>query len=165
MKGCDITLENITDQIKLLNTSKSYGPDEISPRFLKEGGNVLAISILKLFQLSIDKSKFPLIWKQANVAPLFKKDKQSIRNNYRPVSLLSIVGKMLERIVFKEVYNFFKDNFVISIFQSGFMPGMSTITQLLEVYHEFCQAVDNEKEIRVIFLDISKACSSGSIQI
>lgn len=78
-------------------------------------------------------------------------------NNYRPVSLLSIVGKLMERIVFKYVYNFFKENFVITLFQSGFLPGCSTVTQLLEVYHQLCQAVDKGKEVRIVFLDISKA--------
>ena len=68
-----------------------------------------------------------------------------------------MVVKVFERIVFKYVYNYFKDNFIISIYQSGFLPGMSTVTQLLEVYHSFCKAVDEEKEIRVVFLDISKA--------
>ncbi len=59
--------------------------------------------------------------------------------------------------MFKYVYNFFKENFVLSVFQSGFQSGMSTVTQLLEIYHKFCEAVENGKEIRVIFLDISKA--------
>ena len=55
------------------------------------------------------------------------------------------------------MYNYFKDNFILSIFQSGFQSGKSTVTQLIEVYHYFCKAVDEGKEIRVIFLDISKA--------
>ena len=53
--------------------------------------------------------------------------------------------------------NFFKDNFLISNFQSGFRPGMSTTTQLIELYTQFCDAVDTQKEIRVVFLDIHKA--------
>ena len=59
--------------------------------------------------------------------------------------------------MFKYVYNFFKEHFIISTFQSVFLPGMSTVTQLIEVYHSFCKAVDEGKEIRVVFLDISKA--------
>ena len=55
------------------------------------------------------------------------------------------------------MYNYFRENYILSIYQSGFQPGMSTITQLLEVYHKFCQAVDSGKEIRVVFLDIQKA--------
>ena len=93
----------------------------------------------------------------ANIVPIHKKEAKSVINNYRPVSLLSSVGKIMERIIFKYVYNYFRENFVISAVQSGFLPGKSTVTQLLEVYHEFCKAVDDGKEIRVVFLDISKA--------
>ena len=64
---------------------------------------------------------------------------------------------MLERIVFKHVFNHFRDNFLISVWQSGFLPGSSTVTQLIEIYHHFCKAVSDGKEIRVVFLDISKA--------
>ena len=73
------------------------------------------------------------------------------------MSLLSTVSKVFEKIVFKYVYNHLKDNFVLTDFQSGFLPGRSTVTQLIEVYHMFCSSIDNEKEVRVIFLDIAKA--------
>jgi hypothetical protein len=63
----------------------------------------------------------------------------------------------MERIVFKYLYNFLRENFIISVHQSGFLPGRSTITQLLDVYNTFCTALDSGKEIRVVFLDISKA--------
>ena len=59
--------------------------------------------------------------------------------------------------VFKHVFNFFRDNTVISANQSGFIPGDSTINQLLALYHELCLAVDKQKEVRIVFLDISKA--------
>ena len=103
----DVSLNDVTDQLKCLDTSKSYGPDNISPVFLKEGGFTLAHCLLRLFKISFNLCKFPILWKQANVVPIHKKDKQNIRSNYRPVSLLSAVGKMFERIVFKYVYNFF----------------------------------------------------------
>ena len=157
LDSIDITLNDVLDQLSCLDITKAYGPDEISPRFLKEGGPVLAETILKLYRLSLRTSRVPCLWKKANVIPIHKKDKQCLRSNYRPVSLLSIVGKMLERIVYKYVYNYFKENFIISLFQSGFLPGMSTVTQLIEVYHYFCKSVDEGKEIRVCFLDISKA--------
>ena len=67
------------------------------------------------------------------------------------------MSKIFEKIVFKYVYNYFKENFILSIFQSGFQSGKSTTTQLIEVYHKFCQSVDEGKEIRVVFLDIKKA--------
>ena len=70
--------------------------------------------------------------------------------------LLSCTGKVFKKIVFKYVFNFFRDNLVISAHQSGFMPGDSTINQLL-LYHELCLAIDKQKEVRIVFLDISKA--------
>jgi len=86
-----------------------------------------------------------------------KKGAKNILGNYRPISLLSINSKIFEKIIFKYVYNHFKDNFLISIWQSGFQSSMSTVTQLTELYHQFCSAVSEGKEIRVVFLDISKA--------
>ena len=124
---------------------------------MKEGGHCIVSSLTKLFNLSLTLGKFPLLWKQANVIPLHKKDDKSDVNNYRPISLLSTAGKVFERIIFKYVYNFLQNNFILSVHQSGFLPGRSTITQLLEVYHKFCQALESHKEIRVVFLDISKA--------
>ena len=150
-------MQDVSDQIKCLNCSKSYGPDGISPVFLKEGGEIIVFVLHKLFQLSLAKAKVPRSFKQANVIPIHKKDLKTLVTNYRPISLLSIMSKVLEKIVFKYVYNFFKDNFILSAFQSGFQSGKSTVTQLIEVYHKFCQAVDSGKEIRVVFLDIHKA--------
>ena len=78
-------------------------------------------------------------------------------NNYRPVSLLCILGKMFEKIIFKQVYNHFRDNFLISIWQSRFLPGSSTVTQLIELHYQFCKAVSDNNEIRIVFLYISRA--------
>jgi hypothetical protein len=93
----------------------------------------------------------------ANVCPIYKKAEEFFKENYRPISLLSTIAKVFERVVFKHLFNFFRSNFKISLWQSGFLPGHSTITQLIEIYDEFCKAVENGKEIRVVFLDISKA--------
>ena len=153
----NITKQDVIDQIKDLDSTKSYGPDGISPVFLKEGGETIVNVMHKLFTMSIHQSKFPSSFKKANVVPIHKKDKKTKIPNYRPISLLSILSKVFEKIIFKYVYNFFRENFVLSVFQSGFQAGKSTVTQLLEVYHKFCEAVDNNKEIRVVFLDISKA--------
>ena len=152
-----IITEEVHDQIKMLQPDKGYGPDGISPKFIRIGGNYLIKLITNMFNKSLSLAKVPAIWKKANVIPLHKKNSRSILGNYRPVSLLSVLGKMIERIVFKHLYNHFQDNFLLSVWQSGFRPGSSTVTQLVELYHSFCNAVDNNKEIRVVFLDISKA--------
>ena len=152
-----VTIEDVKDQLKTLDTSKAFGPDNISPKFLKEGASILAPILQSLFNKCLQQSVFPDIWKRANVIPIHKKDSKDNVSNYRPISLLSCTGKLFERIIFKYVYNYFHANFILSQLQSGFLPGRSTITQLLEMYDEFCKAVDSKKETRAVFLDISKA--------
>ena len=88
------------DQISLLDVNKSYGPDNISPKFIKEARFTVVPALVKLFNLSLTKCVFPASWKKANVIPLHKKDDTSIMNNYRPVSILSVLGKLMETIAF-----------------------------------------------------------------
>ena len=93
----------------------------------------------------------------ANVTPVFKKNDPSCPSNYRPISPLSAAGKVLEKIVFKYLLNFFRDHQVITTLQSGFIPGDSTVNQLVDIYNTFCKALDECKEVRAVFCDISKA--------
>ena len=76
----------------------------------------------------------PDIWKQANITPIFKKDDASDPSNNTPIFLFSCIAKVLEKLVHKYVFNFFRDNAVITALQSGFMPGDSTVNQLVDVY-------------------------------
>ena len=149
--------KDVEDVLKCLDPNKAYGPDGISPKMLKEGGPAIVNILTKLFNLSLAKGIFPSSWKMANVCPIFKKAEEFFTKNYRPISLLSTIAKVFEKVVFKHLFNFFRTNFTISLWQSGFLPGHSCVTQLIEIYDEFCKAVDNGKEIRVVFLDISKA--------
>ena len=77
--------------------------------------------------------------------------------NYRPISLLNSESKHFERTVFKHLYNHLHTNNLLSSFQSGFIPGDSTVNQLTYLYQTFCVALDCGKEIRAVFCDISKA--------
>ena len=97
------------------------------------------------------------MWKEANVTPIFKKDDPSIASNYRPISLLSAVAKVLEKIVHKHLFNFVRDHDLLSALQSGFIPGDSTVNQLIDIYNTFCKSLDEGKEVRAVFCDISKA--------
>jgi hypothetical protein len=151
------TERDVSDLLSILDTNKAYGPDDISPRALKEAAPSITQSITRLFNLSFAAGIFPTSWKLANVVPIYKKAEDYFTSNYRPISLLSILAKIFERVAFKYLFNYFRDNFMISLWQSGFLPGTSTVTQLVEIYDQFCKAVSAGKDIRVVFLDISKA--------
>lgn len=152
-----ITESDVEDILSSLDTSKATGPDLINPRLLKEASSVLKYPLCRLFNLSLSESIYPSIWKNANVAPVFKKDDPSNVKNYRPISLISILGKVMERCVFKYLHNHLLENSIITCHQSGFTKGDSAINQLLFMTNEFGKALDDGKEIRVVFCDISKA--------
>ena len=120
-------------------------------RLLKELAQPLALPLSDLFNMSLSSGSVPNIWKKANVSPIHKKNDPSDVSNYRPISLLSTVSKVLEKIVHKYLFNFFRDNYVITAFQSGFVPGDSTVNQLIDIYNTFCKALDEGKEVRAIF--------------
>ena len=86
----------------------------------------------------------------ANVTPVFKKYCPSNLKNYRPISLISILAKIMERLVYKHIYNYLIDNNLITSHQSGFTPGDSAVNQLLYITNEFGRALDEGKEIKVI---------------
>ena len=124
---------------------------------MRELSSELSVPLCTLFNQSLQIGEIPSIWKEANVCSIFKSGDASLVSNYRPISLLSAIEKVFEKNVFKHVFNFFQRNNVITSLQSGFVPGDSTINQLVYLYNFFCQSIDSGKEVRAIFCDISKA--------
>ena len=122
MSEIELNEQDITDLLHIIDTSKATGPDMVSPKLLREAGLAIVPSLCKLFRLSLSLQKFPDIWKNANVTPLYKKNDPQTTSNYRPVSLLSCVGKIFERVIFKYTFNFLRDNNILNPNQSGFMP-------------------------------------------
>ncbi|MCG8113231.1 MAG: reverse transcriptase domain-containing protein, partial [Candidatus Thiodiazotropha taylori] len=149
--------EEVASVLRALQTGKAAGPDSINNKLLKELAQPLSFPLSELFNYSISMGKIPSIWKEANVTPIYKKNDPSDVTNYRPISLLSTIGKVLEKIIHKHVFNFFQDHQIITAMQSGFIPGDSTVNQLVVIYNTFCKALDEGKEVRAIFCDISKA--------
>ena len=151
------TTHDVLDILKSLDTHKATGADGIGPKMLKEAAPAIAESLTKLINMSLDCKIFPKSSKLANVLPLFKKNDKCNIGNYRPISLLSCTSKIMERVVFTYTFNFIRDNKLLTPVQSGFVPGNSTINQLLNIYHLLCDALDKKKDVRIVFCDISKA--------
>ena len=125
----------------------------ISIRVIKICDASIYKSLELIFRCCLENGKFPTEWKKANVVPAHRKgDKQNLKN-YRPISLLPVAGKIFERILYNNMYEFFTENNLISPNQSGFKPGDSCSVHTQEIYKSF----DDGLEVRGIFLDISKA--------
>ena len=94
----NISEQDVMDQISILDLSKAYGPDSIPPRLIKEGGRAMTKLLARLFNMSLQHCEFPKIWKSANVIPLHTKYDRNLITNYCPVSLLSTVSKVFEKL-------------------------------------------------------------------
>ena len=100
---------------------------------------------------------FPTVWKLSNISPVFKKALRCLKENYRPVSLLSCISKVMERAVYNVVYKYFKTHGLLSERNSGFKENDSTINQLIHLCNNIYKGLDKSKDMCVVFLDVSKA--------
>ena len=120
-------------------------------------GEHLCVPLKIIFENILETGIFPDQWKEANVTPAHTKNDKQIISNYRPISLLPIVAKVFERIIFKNLYNYLIANNLLTSNQSGFRPGDSCTNQLLSLVHEIHESFDKGFEVRSIYLDMSKA--------
>ena len=131
MESMETSVDAVNKLLSQLDATKAFGPDAAIPSLLKEGAVQLAPVLCRLVNMSLNSGKFPKLWKRANVIPFFKKNDKASISNYRPVSLLSSVGKVFEKLVFNQLFEYFQRNCLISIYriwQSGFIPGHSSHT-------------------------------------
>jgi hypothetical protein len=124
---------------------------------LKELCYELAPALTVLFQSSLSSGNVPADWRDAHVAPIFKKGEQYDPANYRPVSLTSVVCKLLEHIIVSGVMKHFEDHKILTDCQYGFRKGRSCETQLLEFIEELTTNLENGKQTDVLVMDFSKA--------
>ena len=157
IKDIVITSNEIKKLISKLDKKKASGPDNIHNRLLISAVEVIAEPLAIFFTRCLSIGIFPSCWKRAHVTPLFKKGSASLCSNYRPISLLSCVGKLFERCVHGHVFNFLVQNHVLTQSQSGFIPGDSTVNQLVIIYDNLCRAFDDKITTQSVFFDISKA--------
>ena len=152
-----ITKEEVIKQIDKLKICKSPGPDKIYPRLLKEIKHVIACQLTSIFNKSIETGVVPEDWKMANVTPIFKKGDKRNPANYRPISLTSIIGKILETIIRNKMDEYLESNNLIKNSQHGFRKNRSCLTNLLEFFDGLYKSIANKMPYDVIYLDFEKA--------
>jgi hypothetical protein len=144
-------------RLKSLDVSKSAGPDDIHSRLLHELADHLATPLASLFQRSLDAGMIPLEWKSAVVSPIFKKGNRKLAENYRPVSLTSVVCKLLEAEVRESILEHLHKHNLLTSKQFGFISGRSTTLQLL-FYLDSCREVMSRNgTVDSVYLDFAKA--------
>lgn len=152
-----IVVENevLLEKLKRLDITKGAGPDEIPPYFIASCASCLVTPLCLIYNKSLSSGKFPSKWKEAKVVPIHKSGDSTLISNYRPVSILSTLAKILESLVYPYIQCHFKQ--FLDEHQHGFVGARSTSTNLTLFVETLSEAVDNNMQADVIYTDFSKA--------
>ena len=134
-----VTCDEVESALKALPIGKARGPDGINNCILRELAHELSSPLCSLFNQPLILCIVEDIWKEAHVCHIQKGGDRTAVSNYRHISLLSNINKVLARIVFKHLYNHFLEKDILTPLQSGFIPGDSTVNQQLFPYNAFCK--------------------------
>eukprot|EP00745_Piridium_sociabile_P010489 TRINITY_DN17347_c0_g1_i7.p1 TRINITY_DN17347_c0_g1~~TRINITY_DN17347_c0_g1_i7.p1 ORF type:complete len:298 (+),score=68.70 TRINITY_DN17347_c0_g1_i7:312-1205(+) len=152
-----ITEAGVNKLLKALDPTKASGPDNISPRVLREVAAEITPALTVLFQAPMNTGVVPADWRTALVTPVFKKGERYKAENYRPISLTSVVCKILEHIVVKNIISHAEENKILYPQQHGFRRGHSCESQLLGFVDEASETMESGCQEDVIVLDFAKA--------
>ena len=157
LKTYNINRERVLKVIHNLKINKSPGIDGIHPRVIKEIADIISHPITMIYKRSVEESQLPRQWKDAEITPIYKKDSRNLPKNYRPVSLTSIICKILEKLIVEDIINHIKANQLNCKEQHGFTAHKSTTTNLLEALNVITEAQMHGIPVDVLFLDYQKA--------
>lgn len=151
------TNETVVEKvIEKLDKNKSTGFDGISAKLLKTTKSIVPV-ITHLINTSFSQSIVPKQWKIATVKPIFKGGKRSDLSHYRPVSVLPVISKVMERIVFENFYNFIESNNLLTESRFGFRSRHCCSDALASLLYSIYSGINKNKKVCVISLDIKKA--------
>ena len=160
-----ITHMEVHKSLLQICTKKSKGADDLSPYLLQLSAGIIAVPLAHIFNLSLTSGTIPEIWKNAQVIPLHKGGSQADLNNYRPISKLCCLAKILESLVSFQLRAFLNIHNLLQPQQSGFRPGHSTVTATTLVTNNILDGLDNHRHFAAIFIDLSKAFDTVDHQI
>lgn len=152
--------EAVRRKLEKLQTDKSPGPDDIHPHLLNACAEAVAEPLSLIFQESYQTGILPAQWKSANIVPIFKKGNRSDPANYRPISLTAVPCKIMESIIKEQLTKYLEFNDLLSEHQHGFARGRSCLTNLLETFENWTEALDQGYGLDIIYLDYRKAFDS-----
>ena len=156
----DITIseEAVYKSLSSLNPTKAIGMDNIGPKVLKICAASLTIPLHHLFLMCLSQCKIPSEWKIHKITPVYKSGDRTLIKNYRPISLLSSISKVFERLIYNEISDFVTST--ISPSQFGFLPNHSCLQQLLLFTKSILDSHESKNQRDVVYLDFRKAFDS-----
>ena len=161
-RNCSFSLKPVHPEtvLKILSNlrgTSSCGTDEIEANVLKLIKTEITPVLTHIINLSISSQTFPQTWKLAKVIPLHKKKEVLLAKNYRPVSLLPVLSKVLERCIFLQITDYLEDNHLLHPSHHGFRAQHSTASALIQMFDTWIEAYEENEVSAVIMLDMSAA--------
>jgi len=147
----------VAQQLKRLKKKKATGLDGIPPKFLKEISPIIAKPVCFIINLSLESCQIPNEWKLAKIVPIHKSGNISEANNFRPISILPVLSKVLERAMHHQLSNYLEDNHLLSIQQFGYRKNRSTELATLNYIDNIRRCVDQGNLVGSVFIDLTKA--------
>ena len=157
------TPEEISDLRQTLSLNKSTGPNSIPTSILKKIKNEISISLSAIINNSFGKGIFPNLLKSAQVIPVFKSGSRLSCNNYRPISLLSNIGKIIEKLIHKILNHFLEQLKVFYTLQFGFRLNTSINNALLIITENIQTHLDKNELTAGVFTDLRKVFDTFEI--
>ena len=151
------TAESVKNKLLQLNDNKSLGPDQMHPYLVKRLVNVLCTPIAIIFNLSMTSGKTARQWNEAILTAIYKNGPRNLAENYRPISLTSIIGKLMESFIRDAMLTHMIENNLFTNDQHGFVPKRNCATQLLEAIETWYDITEDMGYIDVIYTDFAKA--------
>ena len=153
----EISEEFVMSQLRSLKSGKAVGLDRIPARLLKDSADIVAKPVAFIINTSLRTAQVPSDWKSARVIPLFKKGKADEMDNYRPISILPVLSKVLERAVHIQLYKYLQQNKILSTYQCGFRKCHSTEFAVLSFSDNIRRNMDQGQLTGAVFIDLRKA--------
>ena len=157
IKELALDVNGIQKLLKKLNPQKANGPDQISTYILKECAEEIAPILTNIFTTSLATGTTPSLWRTANIVAIFKKGSKMSTENYRPVSLTSVVCKVLEHIIHRHIMNHCDQHNLLRSHQHGFRQNHSCESQLILSMEDIYRQHDKNKQVDMLILDFTKS--------
>ena len=154
---CNITITEslVRKKLSKLKITKSAGPDGLHPRVLRELADSICPSLTAIYNQSISEHQVPTPWKEGVITPIHKKGNKTLAENYRPISLTSIYGRILESIIRDSIVSHMMANNLFCDAQHGFVQGRSCMTQLIVCMEKWMELLDSGHNIDILYTSTS----------
>ena len=147
----------VAQQLRLLKKNKSTGCDNLPARMLKDSSTVLSKQVAFIINLSLKTSNVPTMWKCSKIVPVYKSGSSDNVENYRPISILPVLSKIMEKAVQQQLLHYLETNKLLSKYQFGYRNGKSTQSAMVLLSDNIRRSIDKGELVGSVFLDLTKA--------